>query len=227
MRPNVAMLSLWKHNHAWFLRRLKNTTTDAAQCRYAFVVERQSCMISTKVEKDYDRCGPMSLCFRCVISTKVEKQHDRCGPMSLCVRCGNTILQDFYEGWKTPRPMRPNVAMLSLWKYNPAWFLRRLKNITTDAAQCCYAFVVEIQSCTISKNLKNTTTDAAQCLYACVVEIQSCMFSTQVDKHHDRCGPLSLCFRFGNTSLHDFYEFEKHHDRCSSMSTSTKVEKHQ
>jgi hypothetical protein len=84
--------------HAWFVRRLKNTTTDAAQWRYAFVVEIQSCMMSTTVEKHYDRCGPMSLCFR----------------------CGNTIMHDFYLGWKTPRPMRPNVAILSLWKYNHA-----------------------------------------------------------------------------------------------------------
>ena len=39
---------------------LKNTTTDAAQCRYDFVVETQSCMISTKVEKH-----------------QVEKHHDK------------------------------------------------------------------------------------------------------------------------------------------------------
>jgi DNA-directed RNA polymerase subunit N (RpoN/RPB10) len=109
---------------------LKNTTTDAAQCRYAFVVETQSFMISTKV----------------------EKQHDRCGPMSLCFRCGNTSMHDFN------------------------------------------AFA-------------NSTTDAAQCRYAFVVETQSCMISTKIEKHHDRCGPMSLCFRCGNTIMHDFYEF--------------------
>jgi hypothetical protein len=57
-----------------------------------------------------------------------------------------------------------------------------LKNTTTDAAQCRFAFVVEKQTCMISMHLKNTTTDAAQCRYAFVVEIQACMFSTQVEK---------------------------------------------
>jgi DNA-directed RNA polymerase subunit N (RpoN/RPB10) len=159
MRPNVAMLSLWKHNHAWF------------------------------VEKHHDRCGPMSLCFRCWKTIMhdfyecrktprpmrlnvamlslwkhnhawfVEKHHDRCGPMSLCFRCGNTIMHDFYECRKTPWPMRPNVAMHALYKQQP------------------------------------------------------CMISTNVEKHHDRCGPMSLCFRCRTTIINDFYEFEKHHDR--------------
>jgi hypothetical protein len=75
---------------------LKNTTTDAAQCRYAFFVETQSCMISTNAEKPHDRCGPMSLCFRCV----------------------KTFMYKFYD----------------------------IENTTTDAAQCRFAFVVEIHS---------------------------------------------------------------------------------
>ena len=52
------------------------------------------------------------------------------------------------------------------------------KTTTTDAAQCRYAFVLEIQSCMISTTVENTTTDAAQCRYAFVVETQSCMIST-------------------------------------------------
>ena len=58
--------------------------------------------------------------LRCLINVvKVEKHYDRCGSMSLCFRCWNIIMHDFYEGKKkTPRPMRPNVAMLSLSKHN-------------------------------------------------------------------------------------------------------------
>jgi hypothetical protein len=148
MRRNIITLSLWEYNHVWFQRVLKNTTTDAAQCRYAFFVERQSCMISTNVEKHHDRFGLLSLCFRCGKTIRhdfceFEKHHDRCGSMSLCFRCGKTIMNEFYECWKTPRPMRPNVAMLSLWKDNHEWVLRMLKNTTTDAAQCYFAFAVE------------------------------------------------------------------------------------
>jgi hypothetical protein len=66
---------------------------------------------------------------------------------------------------------------------------------------------VETQSCMISTKIKKNTTDAAQCRFAFVVETQSCMISTTIKKqHHDRCGPMSLCFRYGNTTMHDFYE---------------------
>jgi hypothetical protein len=85
---------------------IENTTTDAAQCRFGFVV--------------HDRCGPMSLCFLCVKTFMYKLYdientttdaaqcrfafvvHDRCRPMSLCFRCA--------------RPMRPNVSLLSLCK---------------------------------------------------------------------------------------------------------------
>jgi hypothetical protein len=44
MRPNVALLSFLEGIHAWksFMHEfdeVENTTTDAAQCRFAFVLE--------------------------------------------------------------------------------------------------------------------------------------------------------------------------------------------
>jgi hypothetical protein len=60
---------------------------------------------------------------------------------------------------KTLRPMRPNVALLSMWKT----FIHEaheVENTTTDAAQCRFAFVVE----------GFHTTDAATCRCAFVVE---------------------------------------------------------
>jgi hypothetical protein len=49
MRPNVALLSLWKafmHACMHEFHEIENTTTDAAQCRIAFVVEgiMRACM---------------------------------------------------------------------------------------------------------------------------------------------------------------------------------------
>jgi hypothetical protein len=81
--------------------------------------------------------------------------------------------------------MRPNVALLSLWKA----FMRacthgfhEIENITTGAAQCRIAYVVEsIHACMHAcmhefHEIENTTTDAAQCRTAFVVEsILACM----------------------------------------------------
>jgi hypothetical protein len=108
MRPNVALLSLWK--------------ASMRACMHEF----------HEIRKHYDRCGPISHSFRrgrhscvhaCMSSTKL----------------------------KTLRPMRPSDAQLSLWKA----FIRacmhefhEIENITTDAAQCRTAFVVErIHAC--------------------------------------------------------------------------------
>jgi hypothetical protein len=108
MRPTVVLLSLWKAFIHEF-HEVENATTDAAQCRFAFVVEGIQ----------YDRCGPMSLCFRC-------ERHS-------CMSSTNL---------KTLRPMRPNVALLSLWKAFMHEF-HEVENATADAAQCRFAFVVK------------------------------------------------------------------------------------
>jgi ArsR family metal-binding transcriptional regulator len=167
MRPNVALHSLWK----------------------AFMHEFH------EVE-NYDRCSPMSLCLRCgrqtcmharMISTKlktlrpmrpnvalpslwkafmhefheVENATTDAAQMSLCLRCGRHSCMDSTK-LKTLRPMRPNVALLSLWK----------------------AFIHEFHE------VENATTDAAQGRCAFVVE----------GIHYDRCGSMSRCFRCGRHS---------------------------
>jgi hypothetical protein len=81
--------------------------------------------------------------------------------------------------------MRPNAALLSLWKaFMRACILEfhEIENNTTGAAQCRTAFVVEsIHACMHAcmheyYEIENTTTDAAQCRTAFVVEgIHACM----------------------------------------------------
>jgi hypothetical protein len=144
MRPNVALLSLWKA----FMRacmhefhEIENITTDTTQCRTAVVVE-----------------GIHACMHACMSSMKL----------------------------KTPRPMRPRVALLSLWKA----FMRacmhefhEIENITAGAAQCRSTFVVEgMHACMHAcmhefHEIENLTTDAAQkCRIAFVVEsIHACM----------------------------------------------------
>jgi hypothetical protein len=117
MRLNVALLSLWKAFMQEF-HEVENATTDAVQCRFAFVLEGIRAWFH-EVENTTTDAAQLSLCFRC-------GRHSCMSSTKL----------------KTLRPMRPNVALLSLWKAFLHEF-HEVENATTDAAQCRFAFVVK------------------------------------------------------------------------------------
>jgi hypothetical protein len=124
---------------------IENTTTDAARCRFAFVVERHSCMSSTTLKTLRPMRPNVALLSLWTAFIHgfydIENTTTEAAPNVAVPRVGRHSCMSYMK-LKTLRPMRPDVALLSLWKAFLHEF-HEVENTTADAAQCRFAFVVE------------------------------------------------------------------------------------